>query len=87
MEEAGFPGYDASQWFAVASSPKMPKDALLKVNGLLQQIFQTPEFKKAVTAAGMTTGSGTPADLVSFIEADTRKWDDLVHKTGISVKE
>lgn len=87
MEEAGFPGYDASQWFAVAASPKVSKEALLRVNGLLQEIFQTPEFRKAVAAAGMTRGSGTPAELVSFIERDTRKWDELVAKTGISVKE
>lgn len=87
MEEAGFPGYDASQWFAVAASPKISREALLKLNGLLQEIFQTAEFRKAVAAAGMTTGSGTPAELVRFIELDTRKWDELVAKTGISVKE
>jgi tripartite-type tricarboxylate transporter receptor subunit TctC len=87
LGEIGFPGYDASQWFAVASSPKMPKEVLVKVNGLLQEIFQTPDFKKAVTAAGMTIGSGSPTDLVRFIEADTKKWDDLVRKSGISVTE
>jgi tripartite-type tricarboxylate transporter receptor subunit TctC len=87
MEESGFPGYDASQWFSVAASPKMPRDVLVKINGLLQQVFQTPDFRKAVAAAGMTIGSGSPADLVRFIEADTRKWDDLVRKSGISVTE
>lgn len=85
LEEIGFSGYDATQWFAVASSPKMPKDALVKLNGLLQEIFETPDFKKAVTAAGMTVGSGSPADLVRFIEADTKKWNDLVRSSGISV--
>lgn len=87
VEELGFPGYDASQWFAVASSPKISKEAIAKLNDLLGQIFQTAEFKKAVAAAGMTVGSGSPAVLTQFVESDTKKWEDLVRKSGISVSE
>lgn len=83
MEQLGFKGYDASQWFGVAVSKGTPEASIRQLNAILQDIFRGPEFRKAVDAAGMLPGSGSADDFLQFYRKDTAKWRDVVAKAHI----
>ncbi|MGJ7530046.1 tripartite tricarboxylate transporter substrate-binding protein [Variovorax sp. GB1P17] len=84
--ESGFAGYEATQWFAVAVPAKTPAATVQKLNAALREIVTLPAFRKAVDAAGMDPRPGSPADLQGFVSRDSRKWKDLVQKSGLSLE-
>jgi len=85
MQEAGIPGYDATQWFAAATVNGVAPQRIQKLNRLLAEIVTTPKFQEAVNAAGMVAGTGTPEDLEKFVARDNEKWADVIRSTGMSV--
>ena len=85
VQEAGIPGYDASQWFAAATVKGVAPEHINRINELLAEIVKTPTFKDALDAAGMIAGKGSPSDLQTFLDQDRKKWADLIKATGLSV--
>lgn len=85
MQEAGIPGYDATQWFAAATVKGVDPQRIQKLNRLLGDIVTTPKFLEAVNAAGMIAGTGSPEDLQKFVARDNEKWTQVIQSTGLSV--
>lgn len=85
VEEAGLQGYEAKQWFAAAISPGVEPQHVAKLNRLLADIVQDPDFVRASEAAGMVVGAGSPEDLEAFVLADTEKWTELSQRVGLQV--
>lgn len=85
VQEAGIKGYDATQWFAVATTQGAPADRIAKVNALLNDIMKTDKFKTAVEAAGMITGPSTPQQTEEFIGTDAKKWAELVKSRNLNL--
>ncbi len=86
VEETGFKGYAATQWFSVAAANSIPAAQLEQVNAALRAAIATPEFKAAVDNAGMIAGGGSPADLQKFIEADDAKWKKLLDSGAVKLQ-
>lgn len=85
VAEAGIEGYDASQWFALATTKGVSPRRIERLNGLLADIVKTQKFREAVTAAGMKIAPGSPEDLLSFVQADRAKWANLVKQRGLKI--
>lgn len=85
VEELGFKGYAATQWFAVAASKAIPGSQLEQINVALQAAVRTPAFQAAVDNAGMIAGNGTREALTQFIQADDAKWKALVDSGAVKL--
>lgn len=85
VAEAGFPGYDASQWFSVAASPDIDAAVLDQLNAALQQTVRSEAYQAAVNNAGMVAGGGAAKDLQQFIADDTAKWQKLLDSGAIKL--
>lgn len=85
VEESGFKGYAASQWFSVAASKAIPGEQLDLINTALRAAVATPEFKAAVDNAGMITGGGSRDELLKFIQADNAKWKALIDSGAVKL--
>lgn len=85
VEESGFKGYAATQWFSVAASNAISGPQLESINKALRYAVTTPEFKAAVDNAGMLAGGGSPEDLLKFIQADNAKWKTLIDSGAIKL--
>lgn len=85
VEELGFKGYAATQWFAVAASKAIPVSQLEQINVALQAAVRTPAFQAAVDNAGMIAGDGTREALTRFIQADDAKWKALVDSGAVKL--
>lgn len=85
VAEAGIEGYDASQWFALATTKGVSPRRIERLNGLLADIVKTQKFREAVTAAGMKIAPGSPEDLLNVVQADRAKWANLVKQRGLKI--
>lgn len=85
VAEAGIAGYDASQWFALATTRGVSPKRVALLNRYLTDIVGTREFKDAATAAGMNVAPGSPEDLRKFVQADSDKWTNLVKQRNLKI--
>lgn len=87
MQQAGFPGYDASQWMSVAASPGIPAKDLDQLNRILQDIVRTPKFQATLETAGMTRHLGNRQALIDFVAKDNAKWQALIKSGRIKLAQ
>ncbi len=85
VAEAGIEGYDASQWFALATTDGVSSKRIARLNGYLAEIVETKDFKDAASAAGMQTDPGSPEALREFIQADAEKWMKVVEERQLKI--
>lgn len=83
--EAGFPGFEATFWFAVLAPSGTPQDVVSRLNTALNVVLKDADVQKQLTAQGVEIAGGSVNDLDAFLKADTRKWADLIQKTGIKL--
>ncbi|WP_312994115.1 tripartite tricarboxylate transporter substrate binding protein [Achromobacter animicus] len=85
VEESGFKGYAATQWFSVAASTAITSEQLEPINAALRAAVATPAFKAAVDNAGMLAGGGSREELLKFIQADNAKWKTLIDSGAVKL--
>ncbi len=86
IAEAGYPGYDATQWFFLAAPAGTPAPVLQWLNANMREVEATPSYLKVVEAAGMTPLADSPEQSQRFVTQDMRKWRDLVKKAGLKLE-
>ncbi|QSI29145.1 tripartite tricarboxylate transporter substrate binding protein [Variovorax sp. RKNM96] len=83
MQEAGVPGYDISQWYALAVPEGVPLDCVAQLNRWLNDIMVSEEMKEPLRAIGSLPGAGSPAAVASFVRAEDEKWRAFARRAGI----
>lgn len=81
--EAGFPGFEATSWYALVARSGTPPVIVDKLSKELNAVVQSPEFKKRYDDIGAFTVGSTPQELDSFIKSETVKWTAVVKQAGI----
>ncbi len=74
MQEAGFPGYDVTGWWAAYVAAKTPPEIVAKLRGWLETIVATDETKSFFNKAGIDTFDGKGLDLAKFQADEIAKW-------------
>jgi len=85
IAESGFPGYAATNWYAVVVSAKTPAETVTSVNALLTQALNAPKVRAAFAQQGMETIGGSAAEAAAHIERETVIWKKVIADAGIRV--
>lgn len=83
MREAGLKGYELTAWFAAFAPAKTPKDAVDILNKAFVKAMGEKGVQDALITAGIEPSSSTPAELAAFVDAETKKWAEIVKAAGI----
>jgi len=83
VAESGYPGYEATNWYAYVAPVKTPKDALDRLNREIVKTLNTPEVRDQLLANGMEPMPGTAEALGKYIEREYRVWGRVVKEAGI----
>ncbi|NDH63646.1 MAG: tripartite tricarboxylate transporter substrate binding protein [Alphaproteobacteria bacterium] len=86
IAEQGFPGYAATNWYAVVVSSKVPPDAVATLNTLITKALAVPEVRAAYAQQGMETLGGTVAGAAAHIARETEVWKKVIADAGISLE-
>ncbi len=86
LQEAGVPGYDASNWLALLGPAGMPKDLVQRLNSEIAKIMAQPDTQKALFDAGVQVGLSTPEELAQLMQVEMSKWAKIVKTAGITME-
>ncbi len=81
LDEAGVKGYDASNWYAVASASGTPRPIVMKLHNEIVRYFNMPETQKQLTAMGAVIDLKTPDEMRKIIPAEIAKWTKVAIDT------
>ncbi len=86
VAESGFPGYDATNWYAYIAPSKTPREIIDRLNRDLVRALNTPETREQLLANGMEPQPGTPEELARQIESQLAVWGRVVRDAGIQAE-
>jgi len=83
MAEAGLPGYELTQWYALLAPAKTPPDVISTLNAAIRKALDDPDVRKRITSEGGTPSPTSPEGLAAFIKAETAKYEKIVKSAGL----
>ena len=83
--EGGMPGLEAGTWYTILAPAGTPKSIVATLNREINATLADPVFRKRVMDMGLTVMGGTPADVTTYIAAESAKWSELVKSAGVKI--
>lgn len=86
LQEAGVPGYDASNWLALLAPAGTPKEIVQRLNSEIAKLMAQPDVQKALFDAGVQVSLSTPEALTHLMQEEHAKWGKVVRDAGIRLE-
>lgn len=86
IAESGYPGFNATNWYAFVAPGKAPAAVLDRWNAELVKALNSPEVKAELDKHRLTPASGSREELARIIAAESQAWGQLtrVHPARIA---
>ena len=85
VQDAGFPGFEATAWYALAARAGTPSEIIDKLNAATNRFLKSPKGQETLANLSMQAVGGTPADLKAFIASELQKWGPVVKEANIAM--
>jgi tripartite-type tricarboxylate transporter receptor subunit TctC len=86
MAEVGFPELAGGPWFGLAAPAGTPRPIIDWLNRETHKIFAAADVRERFTSQGLTLPLGTPEEFTAHIAAETKRWGDIIRRTGIKME-
>ncbi len=83
IAEQGYPGYEASNWYAVMAPQGTPPAILQKLNAEFVKASRTPEVEKRMQSLGVIVVGSTQEELRKFVDGQYAAIGRVVKEAGI----
>ena len=83
VAEQGYPGFEATSWFAILAPAGTPPAIQAKVREAALKALADPELVKRLQAIGLDPVGSTGAETKAAIERDIPKWAQVIKDAGI----
>lgn len=77
--------YDVSTWFGLFMPAGVPADAVRTVNAEIQAMLAQPDTQGRFAQMGGVPAPGSPADFAAFVQAEGRKWAEVIRREGLQM--
>lgn len=84
--EAGYPGVNATSWFALFAPAGVPKPVIDKLAADARTVVQSAAFRAKAQEQGATADYQTPAQLGERVKADLASWATVVKSAKIEAE-
>jgi tripartite-type tricarboxylate transporter receptor subunit TctC len=82
-QEAGVKGYEVTSWNGIFAPKDTPAPILATLHDAIVDILAEPDVKEKLRDLGIEPAPSTPAALLALLNADVKKWDDVIVTSGI----
>ena len=82
VAEQGLPGFDASSWYGLVAPAKTPEPVLAKLRDALAAALKSPDLIARIRELGSEPGTAVGKDFGAFLDAERKKWADVVRISG-----
>jgi tripartite-type tricarboxylate transporter receptor subunit TctC len=87
MAESGFPGFDATTWYALMAPAGTPTAIVERLRREIAQSLAQPEFRKKFDEIGTEVTTRTFAEFVAALPVETQQWARVIKEAGIKANE
>ena len=87
LDEAGVPGYELTGWFGMVAPAKTPQLVLDRLTQEVRQAVADARFSEPMIAQGLDIVGSSSAEMTALMQADTRKWVEVINKTGARIAQ
>jgi tripartite-type tricarboxylate transporter receptor subunit TctC len=85
VAELGFPGFEATSWFALLAPKGTPKPILEKVRAASLKVLADPDMVQKFAVMGLEPVGSTGEQTREAIATDIPKWGKVIKDAGIKV--
>jgi tripartite-type tricarboxylate transporter receptor subunit TctC len=86
IAESGYPGFNATNWYAFVASSKTPKALLDRWNLEIVKVLNAPDVKEQLIKHGLTPMPGTRDELARYMASESATWGRIIKERKISAE-
>ena len=83
MVELGFPGFEASVWWALVAQKGVPAPIIQKLNAALEKVMASTEVQESYLRLGVTPLYSTPGKVNEIVRKEMKTAGDQIKKLNI----
>ncbi|WP_167784688.1 Bug family tripartite tricarboxylate transporter substrate binding protein [Ramlibacter rhizophilus] len=87
MAEQGFKDIAVQEWLGWFVPARTPAETVQRLNTLVREAMQAPEFVEALGRNGLQPLHQSPEEFARMVRADLQRWGPIVKATGFSAEE
>ncbi len=87
LEEAGFKGFDAMQWYGVSGPAGLPQPIVRQLNEALASVLRAPDLAEKLSAEAVTPWVMTPEEYGQYTRSEITRWTALAKARNIQLDE
>ncbi len=85
LDESGFKGFDAQQWYGVVGPAGMPASVVRQLNDSLAIVLRSPELRDKLSVEAIEPQVMSPEQFAAFIKTDIERWTQLAKARKIEL--
>lgn len=85
LDEAGYKGFDAQQWYGVVGPAGLPAPVVRQLNETLAQVLRTPDLRDKLSVEAIEPQPMTPEQFGNFIRTDIARWTQIAKARNIQL--
>ena len=85
LDESGFKGFDAQQWYGVVGPAGMPAAIVKQLNESLAVILKAPDLREKLSVEAIEPIVMSPEQFAAFIKTDIARWSKLAKERKIEL--
>jgi tripartite-type tricarboxylate transporter receptor subunit TctC len=85
LDESGFKGFDAQQWYGVVGPAGMPPAIVKQLNDTLATVLRAPDMREKLAIEAIEPTVMTPEQFGEFIRKDIARWTKVARERNIQL--
>jgi tripartite-type tricarboxylate transporter receptor subunit TctC len=85
LDESGFKGFDAQQWYGVVGPAGMPAPIVKQLNESLAVVIKAPDLREKLAVEAIEPMVMSPEQFAAFIKTDIARWSKLAKDRKIEL--
>jgi len=86
VAEAGFPGYQVTNWHGLVGPKGLPREIVDRINKESNEALKSADVEKILAADGLTAAGGTPERFEALIASEVAGWAKVVRQAGVKLE-
>ena len=86
VAEAGYPGFEALNWYAFVAPGKTPAPILERWNQEIVKVLKDPGVVESLTKHGLTPQPTTRAELTAFMKKESAQWGSIIKERKLTAE-
>jgi tripartite-type tricarboxylate transporter receptor subunit TctC len=83
LDESGFKGFDAMQWYGVVGPAGMPAGVVKQLNDTLNTVLQAPDLRDKLSIEAVEPMPMSAEQFAQYIKTDIARWTKLARERDI----